>query len=374
MYPTRGQIKQQAWYLLDDPNGQIFIDYPPQAPTLSNFQAAFQEAYDALYAAMLGFEVPRITLLNVQQGSAGSGFGQGGFGQGGFGGSGGGGASGFYILPAYQTSVTPAQMGISNFGQYEWIAERIAGSSDRFVDLTPRDRLDQLSPTDHLREFVFRNDTFYFIGATYPTELKMMYETSGVCPTTDTSVIPFDGILTFLSNYAAGRMGPTKGRNELAQIAWETAVGPKYSAGQIGGALFRLIQPQVRQRQKVQMAHKPYTAGRRLQVRFQVPWVAAQQGTTGGGATNVPIEVSTAGPSPQIIGAINGVNATFVILTSGTVQQMVVYRNGIFQTYGLDYVWTNNQITFLGLSIPQPGPPADVITAEIYLNWNMPGA
>lgn len=338
MYPTRAQVKQRFGYLLDDPTLQVFVDSPAQAPTISTFQQAFAEAYDALYQAFLNYECPRIT--NILQGIA---------------------------IPPYTKSITPAQMGISDFGQYEYLSERWFGSQDRFIDLTPRDRLDQLAPSDRLREFVWRNDTFYFVGATALIELQIEYETSGEAPTADSTVICVDGCLSFLANYAAGKAGPWKGRDEIADRCWQYAVGPKYDQGTIGGELFRIIQPRVRQRQKVQMAHKPYTAGRRLQTRFQVPYVAAQQGTTGGGATNVPIQYSTAPSIANIVGAVNGANAIFTLLTSGVVLQLSVYRNGVFQTAGTDYIALNNQITFMGLSIPQSG---DIISAEAFLDFN----
>lgn len=323
MRPTRGQVQSQFRALLDDPAGAVFSD--------AVFQPAFSEAYDALFTGLLTNQCPRLTnILDV-------------------------------TVPPLTLSLTPAQMGIVDFGDYEWLAERPFGSSDRFQDLTPLDRLSQRQPTDRLIEFVYRNDAFYFIGATGVIQLRVEYETSGEAPTDDATVINLDGCLTFLSNYAAGVAGGRKGYDEIAKRCMLLAVGPKYDLGTIGGELFRIVQTRVRSRQHVQIAHKPFTAMRRIWANRAVPYVAAQQGTTGGGAQNVPIQFSSA--QGTIVGLINGSNTVFVLSISG-IQQLVVFVNGVAKTGGgIDYTAVNNQITFV--TAPTVG---QVITAEAYLN------
>jgi hypothetical protein len=155
-------------------------------------------------------------------------------------------------------------------------------------------------------------------------------------------------------------MGGNKGYEDTAARCRSFAVGPKFDMGSIGGELFRLMQPLVRSRQNVQVAHKPYTTQRRQWGRFQgVPYVAAQAGTTGGGAQNVPQQFSSA--NGTIVGVIDGVNTVFY-LTLG-VLSLSLYRNGVLQTAGVDYTSQNNMITFLPASVPKPG---DILTSEAF--------
>lgn len=329
MYPTRAQVRQQFLALLDDPAGTVYDPSNLPAGQLSPFQAALNEAYDVLYNAFLNQQVPRIVL--IQEG---------------------------IVIPPMTTSVTPAEMGIDNFGSFEWLGERLYGSTDKFLDLTQLDRLDQRAPVDRLLQFVWRNNTFYFIGATTVRELQLEYDTSGVAPTTDVTIM-VDGCQTFLSNYAAGVAGGRKGEDELAARCFALAVGPKFNMGTVGGELYRLILPLVRERQHVQVAHKPYTTQRRLGVRRGTPYVAAQAGTTGGGSQNTPVQFSSA--NGTIVGTMDGTNLVFY-LTLGMLS-FSLYRNGVLQTLNVDYTALNNQITFLVASVPQSG---DLLTAEGY--------
>jgi hypothetical protein len=256
-------------------------------------------------------------------------------------------------------------MGITSFGQYEWLAERVFGSENRFCDLISLDRLPQRNPGQFLKEFVWRNDTFYFVGATNYLELQIEYETSGVPPTNNNGQVLLDSSGDFLAWFAAGIAGKWKGYDELADNCMLRAVGPNYKTnGGIGGELYRLIQTKVRQRQKVPITRKPFTANRRLTSRLAIPYVQAQQGTTGGGVQNVPIQFSTA--TGQIVGNVDGANAVFWIPVGGVIS-MVVTRNGLIQTYNVDYISMNNQITFIGTNIPQPG---DSITVDAVINYN----
>lgn len=341
-FPTRLQVKQRFWQLLDDPVGKIFTDKPvpgtPPGPSL--FQNAFGEAYDLLYSAFLGQQVPAVERV----------------------------VSGIIVPPVpFGFSLTPAEMNIDDFADWEWLSERQAGTNDKFIDLVDEDRLTQRAAVDRLLETVWQDGAFQFVGCTTVRELQIKYVTSGAAPTTDSAVINVDNSLNFLANWAAGTMGGNKGYDRMAAKCRVFAVGPKYDLGMIGGELFRLIQPLVRSRQNVPVAHKPYTVNRRMLGRWRgIPYVAAQAGTTGGGAINAPVEYSTS--NGTIVGVIDGVNAVFW-LTTGSVMALQVTRNGLTLTAGVDYVPLNNQITFLPGAIPQVG---DTITAEAYLNYNMP--
>lgn len=225
MIPTRGQVKTRFQNLLDDPAGSIYTE--------AVFAEAFGEAYDALFNAFLNNQCPRITQI----------------------------AS--YTLPAATTSLTPATMSITDFAGYMWMRERVSGSTNSFIEMISVSVLSQRAQQTKLVEFVFRNDTFYFIGATGDVDLQLEYEASGTAPSADNTAINVDGCLSFLANYAAGVAGPRKGDDEIAARCFAYAVGPKYNLGTIGGELFRIIQPRVRQMQATPIANRPYSARRR---------------------------------------------------------------------------------------------------------------
>ncbi len=332
MLPTRGYVRQQFLACLDDPAGAVFD--PPNLPAglTSPFTAAFNESYDVLFSAFLNQQVPQVE--NVVDG---------------------------IIVPPMTTVLTPAAMGIADFADFSWIRERQAGSTDKFIDLIELDNLTQRAPSDRLIETVWQNNAFQFVGATTVRELQIKYVSSGQAPTDNNTVIGIDNSASFLSNYAAGKAGPRKGYPELGDAAMMFAVGPRFSAGVIGGELYRLIQPLVRERQHVQIAHKPFTVERRRGIRRALPYVAAQAGTTGAsGSVNIPSQFSTS--DGTITPLPDGATTRFWLTLS--VLSMQVFVNGVMQTSGVDYVSVTNQIDFLPASTPQTG---DLITAEAYL-------
>lgn len=323
MLPTRAQIKTRFRRLLNDPNGRQFTD--------DLFTEAFSEAYDALFNAFLNAQCPRITVIAT-----------------------------WTVTPG-TVSLTPVQMGLTDFADIDWMRERTFGSQEKFQEVHAVDELDQRTPSDRLLEYRWAFDTFWFIGATTTREIQIEYESSGTAPTNDDATINVDGSLTFLAKAAAAVAGPLKGLDELAALYRVQAYGPKYDAGVIGGELFRLVQPRVRSRQHVQIAPKPYSSTRRLLVRRAVPYVAAQQGTTGGGDPNVPVQFSTADGS--ITPLPDGVKTVFWAIYN-MAGGFRLYRNGARLTEDLDYTRLSNQFTFLdGPNIPQEG---DVISAEGY--------
>jgi hypothetical protein len=329
MYPTVGMVKTRFRALLDDPSGAVFTD--------DVFNAAFGEAFDSLFAAMLTAQCPRIELM--QQ----------------------------ITVPAMNTGMTPADMGIADFGDYVFLRERPLGSSDKFREMTSVDVLPQRQPSDMLRWFNWRNNTFYWIGATQNIQLEIKWEASGtapVSPAADATQVMVDSSLSFLSNYAVGVAGQRKGYDAIAQRCFLQAVGPKYLLGSMGGQLYMLIQPLVRSRQNVQIAHRPFQAGRRLWAGRAIPYVAAQQGTTGGGAQNVPIQLSTGTNDGSVVGVIDGTNTVFTLNIFGIVSQILVFRNGVGLTFLVDYTYISNVVTFMSGSAPQPG---DILTFEVYL-------
>ena len=242
MTPTRGQVKTRFLSLLDDPGADVFIE-----PV---FAEAFGEAYDALLNAFLVNQAPRIELLQ------------------------------HFTAPAGTTELTAGDMGISDLGDYRYLAERSQGNTGRYREMIPVQRLQQRGASNTFREFVYRDDTFYLAGNTQPVELEIAYDASGVAPTADTVVIRVDNSLTFLANYAAGIAGPRKGYDQEGARCMLHAVGPAYDQNRLGGELFRLVQTRVRSKQKIPIAPRPFSASRRYASRRAVPYVEAQPGTT----------------------------------------------------------------------------------------------
>jgi hypothetical protein len=301
------------------------------------FQVGLNEAYDVLYAEFLKAQAPRIE-IQVE-----------------------------ITIPAGTTQLTPAQMGISDFGDFVWLSERVLGSNDKYIDLEPVDRLAQRPPFTLLKQFNYRDGTFFFIGATNNIDMLVRYDTSGQAPVSDgtkpscNAQITVDSSQNFLANYTVSVIGPRKGYDEIAADCRNLAMGSRYNSDAIiGGQLYSLLSPLVRSRQNVQVAPKPFTAARRLGLFWATPYIAAQQGATGGGSQNVPVQFSST--NGGIIGAIDGINNTFVV--NAAVLSMSVYVNQGLQVQGVDYVPTNNQMVFNPASIPQPGSS---ITAQCYL-------
>lgn len=315
MISTFAQVSARALARLDDPNQATFKD--------AILLPGIQEAVDALYGAFVFYEIPRSKVVVT------------------------------YTLPALTTSVTPAEMGIADLGEVIELRERRNGSTDRYLHVHEVDDLSQRDAGDSLGEWEWRGDSFYFIGATVARDLWLSYfstttEAAAYDGSTSTGV---DGALNFLSLYTVGAVGGRKGYNEIAEECMRKAVGSRYDDGVIGGELFRLIQPMVRSRQRVQVAPKPYSVIRRTTTR-RAPYIAAQQPAGSGMA---PVQFTYAGG--DITGTLDGSNATFYL--SYPVTSAVVVLNGATLSPTLHYTHGANVITFIAPYIPQPG--ADIL-------------
>lgn len=307
MIPTVEQIKTRFRVLLDDPNGYSYTD--------AVFSEAFGAAYDALFNALLVYQCDRIRIVASTQ-----------------------------IAPL-TTSFAPSS-AFSDFAEFDEVEERLYGSNDKFVTLAQWDKLPQRDMTDRLLDFEWRFDTFYFVGSTTARELRITYESSGSAPSSGS--INLDGCLTFLACFAVGVAGPLKGDDELAATNMVRAVGQKYDQGVIGGELWRIIQPRVRERQHVQLAPKPYSASRRQLVR-RTPYIAAQQPA----GTGVGVPAQFAYSSGTITGTIDGTNAQFFLAYPVTAAQVML--NGVVLTPGTHYTFGANVVNFIAPYIPQPG-------------------
>jgi hypothetical protein len=63
-------------------------------------------------------------------------------------------------------------------------------------------------------------------------------------------------------------------------------------------------------------------------------------------------------------GIINGVNATFTLAAAPSpVGSLMLIRNGLLQTAGIDYTLSGNTIAFLAGAIPQSTPTPDGLVA-----------
>jgi hypothetical protein len=243
MTPTRGDVKTAFLALLDDPSGQTFTE--------AVFAPAFRSAYDALFNAFLQYQISRIELYE------------------------------YWTLPAGATEATADDMGILDMGDFIRLSVKHAGET-RFREIRPVEYLPQVAPGDQLGSFSFRDDTFFFVGATRDTELELVFYASGTAPTADNAPIRVDNSLEFLSNFAAGMAGPRKGYDATGARCMTHAVGPAYDQGKVGGELLRLVTTRVRSMQKQRtLAPRPFRAGNGHGVRRAVPYVEAQPGTTG---------------------------------------------------------------------------------------------
>lgn len=339
-FPTRGQVFGLFLQIADDPAASVFTDVAnPTTGAVSVFQAGFSQAYDILFNNALNQQIPLVEKV----------------------------VQGIIIPPSpIPFSVTPAQMGLQDLGDWEWMGERAAGSTDQFKDLIDTDRLPQQQPTDRLTWVVWQAGAFQFLGCTTPREIQLKYVFSSAgAPTDNTIAVAFDNSLSFLANYSFGCVGMNKGYDATGARALSFAAGPKFDTGVIGGELFRLMQPLVRSRQNVPVAHKPYSSRpwRRGGWGWGSPVVQVQAGTTGGGSQNAPQQFSVSAGS--ITPAPDGATLTFW-LTLPT-YAFSLFKNGVLQTIGVDYApFGTNQFTFVPGAVPQPG---DQLTAEGYVKY-----
>jgi len=222
---------------------------------------------------------------------------------------------------------------------------RRAGSTDRYIRIEETDKLQQRDPGEVLGEFVWRLDSFQFIGATTARQIRIRYWDTGAAPTSGTTGV--DGAITFLSKYAASVMAPRKGYDEYAARYKLEAVGGRYEEGLIGGALFRMIQPMVRSRQRVQVAPKPYSVIRRRTWR-RAPYIAANQPF---GGANMPAVFKLSDGS--LTGTVDGSNATFYL--AYPLSRVIVHLNGSALIEGDHFTQFANVVTFLYPFIPEAG-------------------
>jgi hypothetical protein len=221
MIPTVEQVIDRVAFLVGDTLKRKFKQ--------EDIQLAFASAYEEIFDYLLQYQISTVELQTT------------------------------YHLTAATVSRTPAEMSITNFGELVRLEERPYGSSEDYTDVHAVDELPQSDQDAALSVFKWRNDTFYFIGATRDIELKVTYNASaGDAPTTGTTGI--DNSLNFLAYRAAAIVGPTKGLSQSLCDRYDVeARGPNRDGG--AGALHRLLQPMVRNQQKTPLQQPAYEAG-----------------------------------------------------------------------------------------------------------------
>lgn len=317
MISTFAQVKDRILALADNPSGNVFTD--------AILLQGVGEAVDALQQAFVFYEIPRCKTITT------------------------------YNIGPNVTNFSPADAGIADMGEVIELREKATGSTLPYTHIWECDDLPQRPQEQILGNWEWRGDDFWFVGATTPRTIWISYFATTEQPTAlNGNPTPADGDLTFLSKYAAGVILPRKGYPEDAAVYMKSAVGSRYDEGIIGGELFRLCQPMVRSRQRVQVAPRPYSViARRKQWRRNV-YIAANQPA---GVGTAPIQFSS--ETGTVLGAIDGSNNTFYI--TFPVAEAVVFRSGVRMTQPTDVVFGANQLVFQPGQIPQI---ADVITVD----------
>jgi hypothetical protein len=121
-------------------------------------------------------------------------------------------------------------------------------SSDDFTEMTNLERLSQQDPIQYLREWVWREDVFWFRGSTEERQLKIEYESSGAAPVAGD--VGIDDARDFLAHRTAALAAATRGFDGRAKDLMFLAVGKSGQCDGSGGLLFDLMKPMLMEKQK----------------------------------------------------------------------------------------------------------------------------
>lgn len=320
MVPTVAQVFTGSRYELDeDDPGIIFTD----AALTPGFGNAFEIIFNELHKNQL----PRTKVIAT------------------------------YTLPAGTSVLTPETAGITNLGELVEIEEQTAGAGDQYQTMRSTEKLSQRPQYGELIEYVWRLDAIYFIGSTAGRDLRITYYGSGSPPAS--GPVGIDGSLPYFRCATAAFAGRRKG-HEWKGLYVE-AFGEQYERGVLGGHLFHLIQPMVRQMQQIEppIQSARYSAGSRRR-RILLPYVIGQAGGSEDG-----MHLRRSSVDSTITGAIDGSNDTFVI-TGGfaALRSHRIFLNGISLEENLGYTISGVTITFATGYIPHTG---DTVAADIWV-------
>lgn len=134
-------------------------------------------------------------------------------------------------------------------------------SSDDFTEMNNPHRLSQQDPAQFLREWVWRDDVFWFRGSTEERQLKIEYESSGDPPVT--GAIGIDDSLDFLAHRTAALAALSRGMEGRSKDLMFLAVGKTGQPDGSGGFLHDLMQPMVMEKQKRHRRPGAFRARRR---------------------------------------------------------------------------------------------------------------
>jgi hypothetical protein len=241
------------------------------------------------------------------------------------------------VLSANTTSLTPATAGITDFGELVRLEERTSGTSDNYSEVNATERLPQRTAAAALYEYEWREDKWYFVGATTARQLKITYLDNAEPPSSGS--VGIDGSFAFLSLYGGSVAGRTKQYDDEADRLMIQAVGSKLDdAPKESGELLRLCMAMVRNLQKTPIQPKPYGVGRTYKQSRSGVYVAA------------PIPEGSM-IAITVTGLQDGENTVFT-LTPTPASTVTIYRNGIVLKEGVGYTRVGNIVTFAADQIP----------------------
>lgn len=296
--PTVAEITAKIQSLLGDPNGETF--------TTALAKEGFDDAYRHLCLEMVRLQLPRKNRQIT------------------------------YTLVANTTSLTPATAGISNFGEIVWMKERLSGSTDKYTTVEPVEDLADRAAGEKLGEYEWREDTWYFVGATTARELKIEYQESDTPPAS--GGVGVDGSFMYLSYWGAASIASSRGRDGSDELQAKAQL-----------YLDSLLQPMIRTLQKTRIQQPAYGVcpPRRKRHRY-ITVVEAPVISGGGGGGSSPMTEIT------VSGVQDGVNTTFT-LSSAPTGILFLYLNGVLLTEGVGYTRASTTITFIAPTIPNAG-------------------
>lgn len=147
-------------------------------------------------------------------------------------------------------SFTDENVGTGGF--VSWSGEKFS------LPLTPIDDLDDRDPSDRLTEYQWKNNAFYFHGATTGRQLWIEYLASPEPPLNPNTILPWDNCADVLACLSAMTLAGNKGWNAMATRLRKEALGDSGEANSSGGLLREFINIQILAKQREQQAPRPF--------------------------------------------------------------------------------------------------------------------
>lgn len=170
----------------------------------------------------------------------------------------------YVTIPANTASMTPAAMGLSDFGEPDELWER-GSTSESWRPMQSADFIVDQTPKPTIGIWAWENDTFLFVPATGQRLLRIAYSASGNCPTS--GAVGIDNSLSFLAVRAASFLAARNGNATEAERLKGEALGSRMEADGSGGILRSLVLPMLREKQNRPKRPGPFRR-RRLMERM----------------------------------------------------------------------------------------------------------